>query len=228
MADIETYLARVTGAHSDKPKFMAMLDLCLRPMVEAQDLVASFVADFDLDQAIGAQLDVVGKWIGRSRLVETPIRDPWFRFGESARGLGRGIWKDRYSPGTTLTRLDDDTYRRLLRAKIVANNWDGTRGAAEAAIRTFINQPDARVWLDERPDIGDALCCSGHWLPLVFCFMLEQNQIPVKVAGARRSYYFVSVDRSPMFGFGVDNDFISGLGVGAWGVSARWLLDNAG
>ena len=122
MADLDSYLARITDAHRDKPKFMAMLALCLQPYVDAQDLIASFVAAYDLDEAIGAQLDVVGKWVGRSRVIEAPVRDPWFRFGDSSRGLGRGVWKDRYSPGSTLTKLDDVAYRKLLRAKIAANN----------------------------------------------------------------------------------------------------------
>lgn len=227
MADLDSYLARITDAHRDKPKFMAMLALCLQPYVDAQDLVASFVAAYDLDEAIGAQLDVVGKWVGRSRVIEAPVRDPWFRFGDSSRGLGRGVWKDRYSPGSTLTKLDDVAYRKLLRAKIAANNWDGQRPSAEAALRAFVDQAGTNIWIDEGADMRDALCVSGAWIPLLYAFMLEQNLIPVKRAATRRRYYFVSVDRSPMFGFGVNNDFIGGLGRGAWGVSARYLLDHA-
>jgi len=228
MADLETYLGRFTAAHSDKPKFMAMAALCLQPYVDLQALVATFVDAFDLDQSVGAQLDVCGKWVGRSRLIEAPVRDPWFRFGDASRGLGRGIWKDKYSPGVSLNRLDDVVFRKLLRAKIAANNWDGTRAGAEAAIRAFIDQTDTNVWIDEAPDRRDALCVSGAWIPLLFAFMLEQNQIPVKRSAVQRRYYFVSVDRSPLFGFGVNNRFIGGLGSGAWGVSAKWLLDHAG
>jgi len=223
--DLTHYLARITSGHSDKPKFMAMLAGCLQPFIDARAVAESISQAYDLDEAVGAQLDVVGEWIGRSRYLNIPLLDPWFRFGDSRRGWGRGIWKGQYDIGSSLARLTDDQYRKLLYAKRAANSWDGTVEEATRILR-ILDIPEAtNLWLQDNQDMTDAVCVSGLLPSIVVCFIVAQNLIPVKAAGITRKYYFVSVDNSPLFGFGVQNGFVSGWGTGAWGVSATKLQD---
>ena len=225
MKDLSHYLGKITSAHSDKPKFMAMLAGCIQPFLDAQAVAESVPAAYDIDYAVGAQLDVVGQWVGRSRYLNIPLLDPWFRFGDAKRGWGRGIWKGHYDPGVSLTRLDDEPYRKLLYAKRAANSWDGTLEEASRILR-IIGLPDAtNLWVQDNQDMSDAVCVSGLLPSIVACFIIEQNLVPVKSSGITRKYYFVSVNRSPLFGFGVQNSFISGWGSGAWGVTAEKLQD---
>ena len=124
--DITVWTDRVTSAHSDKPKFMASLAAVLQPLADMRDLVMSLPAAFDLDTAIGAQLDIVGQWVGVTRALAVPITGVYFAFDTSGVGWDQGSW---WAPGDDLTyqyALSDDGYRTLLRAKIVANTWDGT------------------------------------------------------------------------------------------------------
>jgi hypothetical protein len=56
-------------------------------------------------------------------------------------GWDQGVWWTPYQPVTGYAILDDDHYRVLLRAKIIANYWDGTvPGAYEAWDALFQGQ----------------------------------------------------------------------------------------
>ncbi|MGC7970039.1 DUF2612 domain-containing protein, partial [Salmonella enterica] len=69
--------------------------------------------DFDLDQAIGVQLDAVGEWVGISRNITVPLAGVYFSFDIAGLGFDQGVWKGPFDPDTGLTTLDDDTYRLL-------------------------------------------------------------------------------------------------------------------
>lgn len=222
---LEDYLSKVTSAHN-KPKFMAVLSMALQPFIDAQKFLEELPLHFDIDVAIGAQLDVVGKWIGRSRYIDAPIPDPWFAFDTAGRGWDQGVWKGPYDLGSLLDRLGDDLYRKLLYAKRSANHWDGTVPSAEAIFRLLIDEAGTKIWLEDRFDMSEAICIAQMLPPLILLFMVEQGLLPTKPAGVGRLYHFVSVDGAPLFGFDSQNENVAGWDTGAWGVGASWLLNN--
>ena len=61
------YLSLVPPQHRNKPNFIAALTAVLQPMVDHQAVLASMPAAFDLDVAVGVQLDQIGLWVGVSR-----------------------------------------------------------------------------------------------------------------------------------------------------------------
>lgn len=129
MAAIPTtddYLGKIIPQHRNKPKFVATVAASIDPVTGLVDLLAGMPEDYDLDTAIGAQLDVVGQWIGQTRNVQIPLIVVWFSFDTAGLGFDEGIWKGPYDPTTGVYALDDDTYRNLLYAKIIANGWDGS------------------------------------------------------------------------------------------------------
>lgn len=137
---VEDYLDLVTSAHNQKPKFMAMLQACVEPFVAAREFIASLPQAFDLDYAVGVQLDTDGQWINLSREIINPIPDPWFRLDEAKRGLDYGLlFEAGYDSGSYVVALNDDTYRKLLKARILANHWDGTPSGAKAVLNAFFN-----------------------------------------------------------------------------------------
>lgn len=102
MADIQRYLNLVTSQHQNKPKFTVWLSSTLSILDDANTLAVNFNTYFDLDLAVGAQLDVLGKIVGVSRNVSyQPL--------------------DGSSPV-----LSDNSYRILIKVKISKNSWDGT------------------------------------------------------------------------------------------------------
>ena len=117
-----------------------------------RDLYAGMPDTFDLDLAVGAQLDTVGRWIGLGRRRHADLRRV-LRAGHRGAGHGPGRLAGAFDPDNGLTVLDDDTYRLLLRAKIGANHWDGTLETS-AAILNQIFQGGTHVLIEDNGDMS--------------------------------------------------------------------------
>lgn len=219
MADISDYIGLITTEHSDKPKFMAMIEAVVQPMVDALNASQGLPADFDLDAAIGAQLDVVGLWVGISRNVNAPLSGVYFSLDIVGLGFDQGAWKGPFDPDTGIISLDDETYRTLIRAKIGANRWDGTLGQSKQ-ILDLIFSGDTFVFIEDRQDMSIVLGISGEIPSAVFLALLTAGYIQIKPEGVRMSVYVVtSVSGAPIFGFDMSNEYVAGFDVGAWGGS---------
>lgn len=139
MVDVSQYTGLITSEHADKPKFTAMVSAVAQCFVDQQNALGTFIPSFDLDEAVGDQLDTLGAWVGIGRRVRTPLTGVYFSFDIAGVGFDQGVWQGPFDPSTGITVLDDDTYRLLIRAKIGANHWDGTL-ASSAAILNLIFQ----------------------------------------------------------------------------------------
>lgn len=217
MADLTDYTGLITSEHNQRPKFMAVVETLAKPMVALQNLLGGMPDAFDLDKAVGVQLDAVGLWVGISRRVATPLTGVYFSFDTAGVGFDQGNWKGPFDPDTGLTLLDDDTYRLVLRAKIGANHWDGTLGST-AAILNSIFSGDTFVFIQDNQDMSMTIGVAGKVPSAVFLALLDGGYIPLKPEGVRINFVIVtSVDGAPMFGFDVGNQFVAGFDVGAWG-----------
>jgi hypothetical protein len=132
MATLEEFLALITSEHNQRPRYMETVALSTAPGVDAINLANSLIGLFDLDTAIGEQLDFLGQWVGVTRWITAPL-NVWFAFDEPNLGFDQGKWQTPFELANQILRLDDEHYRILLRARIVSNYWDGTiAGAYEA------------------------------------------------------------------------------------------------
>lgn len=256
------YLGRVTPWQSTRPRFMATVAGTLAPIVDAGAVSASLPASFDIDTAIGAQLDVVGEWVGRSRNVPVPLVGIYFSWDTPLRGWDQAVWKGPFDTAVGITSLDDETYRRLLRTNIMAKRWDGTVPGAQAVFDTFFIDPATHVFVQDnaqvpfpRPffawdttgrgwdeadwfevggqtasagivDVSMSICISGKIPDTPALALLGIGAIPIKPGGVTTTYVVTSVDETPLFGFDVENEFVSGWDVGSWGVTPAYLLEN--
>ncbi|KVD52052.1 DUF2612 domain-containing protein [Burkholderia ubonensis] len=217
MADLNDYTALITSKHRDKPRYMATITAVVQPLVDQMNLLASMPGKFDLDVAVGDQLDTVGLWVGVSRRIRTPLTGIYFSFDTAGLGFDQGIWKGPFDPDTGLTVLDDDTYRLVIRAKIGANRWDGTL-ASSAAILNSIFGSDTHVFIEDHQDMSMTIGLSGKVPSAVFLALLAGGYIPLKPEGVRVNYTIVTtVDGAPMFGFDMLGPYVSGFDAGAWG-----------
>lgn len=216
MADISDYLGLITSEHSDKPKFMATVQAVLQPLVDVINAAQGLPADFDLDVAIGAQLDAVGLWVGISRNVKTPLAGVYFSLDIDGIGFDQGVWKGPFDPDSGVVSLDDETYRILLRAKIGANHWDGTLGASKA-ILDLVFSGATHVFIQDNQDMSMTIGVSGAPPTPLSLALLTGGYIPIKPEGVRVDYYIVTSVDGPLFGFDVTNEYISGFDQGSWG-----------
>ena len=217
MADLNDYTALITSEHRDMSRFMATIAAVVQPLVDQMNLLASMPGKFDLDAAVGAQLDDVGRWVGVSRRIRTPLTGIYFSFDIAGLGFDQGIWKGPFDPDTGLTVLDDDTYRLVIRAKIGANHWDGTLEQS-AAILNSIFGANTHVFIEDHQDMSMTIGISGKVPSAVFLALLAGGYIPLKPEGVRVNYTIVtSVDGAPLFGFDMSGPYVAGFNVGAWG-----------
>ena len=225
MASVDDYMALITAYHRGKPKFAAMIRAIVEPFVAIQDFIAHLPIDFDLDVAIGVQLDVVGEWVGRSRFIETPIPNVYFALDDPLRGFNLGVWKGPQDNDVGIVRLNDETYRTLLRAKIAANNWDGTLGTAKEALSIVFPAGDTLLFVIDNQDMSMTFGMAGRIPSILFISLLSRGYVPLKPEGVRAIYAVTSVDDAPLFGFDVQNEFISGFDTGAWAVPPEFYFD---
>lgn len=97
----DRYLNLITSQHRDKPKYTAMLSALLQHSGDIFSVAVYMDDEFDLDNAVGAQQDILGEIVGQSRTVD-------------------------FQPDKGLSPvLDNYAYLNLLRAKIAKNMWKG-------------------------------------------------------------------------------------------------------
>lgn len=214
---LEEYLALITSEHSDKPIYIATLTALLQPAVYIYDQVGGLPEKFDLDTAVGAQLDVVGEWVGRSRFIGIPLTGVYFAWDDTVQtGWDSGVWQGQFDPDSGLTILPDDSYRRLLKAKIAANHWDGTIPGAYAAWEEVFDG-DSIIVIQDNQDMSMTVGIAGDQLDIVSQALLINGYIPLKPEGVRVNYYIISVDDGPLFAWDVQNSTLDGWEIGSWG-----------
>ena len=127
----------------------------------------------------------------------------------------------------TLSTLGDEDYRRLLKAKVLANSWDGTAAGAQAILQSFVVTPGAKIFVEDRGHLKSLTCVSGATPSIVELEIIKQDLIPLKAQGVEKKVLVTSVSNTPLFGWGVNNDLIGGWGHGSWGVSPDFIEQNA-
>lgn len=216
MADITRYIKKITSEHANKPKYMAMVEATSRCFLGAGDAANSLPEAFDLDEAVGAQLDVVGEWVGISRNISTPLTGVYFALDTDGLGFDEGAWQGPFDPDFGITVLDDDTYRTLIRARIGANRWDGTMEQSKA-ILDLVFSGDTSVFIEDNQDMTITIGVAGKRPTALQLALLTGGYIPIKPQSVGVDYYIVPSQDGPMFGFDIDNQYVAGFDEGSWG-----------
>ena len=209
MAIVDDYIGLITPYHRGKPKFTSTITALVQPLADLQNFLASLPTAFDVDYSIGAQEDADGEWIGISREIPVPIPNVWFSFDDDKRGFDQGVWRGPYDSDSGITVLDDETYRTLLRAKIAANNWNGTVETAPDVFSIIFPQPstDPFTLLGLNPDgtysVLTGLTSSGFRAVLTglpsltgtLLFVLDNGDMTmtVGIAGELPSLVFLAI-----------------------------------
>jgi hypothetical protein len=144
------YTALITSQHADKPKFAAMVQAVAGSIGDISTFIQSLSPAFDLDTAIGVQLDIVGQWIGQSRSVGGVLTLGYFgfsdnvvaeNFGEEGNASIGGRFYEEGEPFTSTAVLADPEYRTVLKAKILRNHYKGTTKEITDALNFIFNAP---------------------------------------------------------------------------------------
>jgi hypothetical protein len=161
---INSYLDNITSEHRDKPKFISWLSKNLTITDHIYLVLKSMDDNFDIDNAIGVQLDTLGTIIGRKRtLTFQPLNG--------------------FNP-----ILPDDYYRLVLKSKIAMNNWDGTVPQMyQIWDDIFGNDDDLNLQLEDNQDMSFNAYITGYVDQIQQDLIQHQYIIP-KPEGVRVNY----------------------------------------
>ncbi|MBN3832972.1 DUF2612 domain-containing protein [Burkholderia sp. Ac-20344] len=227
MAELDDYTALITSEHQPRPRFMAVVAALAAPAVDQINVLEGIPGLFDLDVAVGDQLDTVAEWVGTNRRVKTPLTGVYFSFDLDGLGFDQGVWKGPFDPDTGLTLLDDDTFRMVIRAQIAANHWDGTPDGA-AAILELLAPVGSLVFIQDNQDMSMTIGVAGKQPSALFIALLNNGLLSIKPEAVRVNYVITTINGAPLFGFDCDNAYCAGFNAGTWGaptIIAQDLLD---
>lgn len=213
---MSTYTDLITSQHRGKPKFEALVDLNASSFSEISETVATIPTKHDLDVAVGVQLDTVGEWVGLSRCIGTNISDVYFSMDDADLGLDAGVFKGPFDSASGFSRLDDETYRMTLRAKIGANHWDGSVESLQVILDQVFKGYGSSVFSGDHQDMSMSFYLVGENPPPVIIALLTGGYLSVKPAGVLvRGYFKPSVESTPFFALDSSGEYASGFDMGS-------------
>lgn len=141
---VQLGLSRITDEYSDQPNFVAFVTATLSQSADIETAGQAILASADIDVAVGAQLDLIGRIVGLNRSIAGALPQPFFGFTDTASGLPfgdeiEGGGGEFYEEGETIGiayPLPDPLYRMFLKAKILRNSATGTTEDFIAVLRT--------------------------------------------------------------------------------------------
>lgn len=167
--------------YNGKPKAKATIEAFV-DLIFAQMAIFQVRDAFNIENAIGAQLDIIGEWVGINRFYEGQLFDfhPWFSLidwndpnPDSLQGGFstfetfnelEGGFLDYQNINPTQNKLPDETFRTLIKLKIIKNNINHTAKSIDDAIYEVFDKNVYTVW-----DLGAR--------ELIFYYASEYNNI---------------------------------------------------
>lgn len=138
---------RVTSQFFEKPVFDAFLRTLIAERVDVQEQIRKLMQERSIDTAVGFQLDIIGNIIGQSRFVPDINPIPFFAFDGYVGGGGFNVnpldptalkFKSVGQSALSNEPLQDEDYRRAIRARIIKNSSKGTIEDVLEAINVLV------------------------------------------------------------------------------------------
>lgn len=183
---VSYYDKLLTSEYYQATKFHLWLQAVLNIANDITTCLASITEAFDLDLAVGAQLDILGQIVGVGRILSFQPTD-----------------------GSSPT-LDDATYRILIRATIANNRWDGKIGSLYPLWDVIF--PGGQILIVDNQNMTATIIITGNMTSIVQDLITHGLIVPRPQAVAY-NYLFGTL---PIFGFDIETNIISGFDVGNW------------
>lgn len=210
---IQDYIDLIPSENAQQPDFLAVITANVSMLVRIQELMQSMIPLFDLDlPPVGNQLDIIGQWVGVSRNIAVPIPGVFFTWdGDASLGWDFGIWATS-ADQTEITVLPDAQYLTLIKAKIAANQWDGTTNGAYAIWNALFT--NVTILIQDFQNMSYDLGIIGASLDSLTLALITGGYIPLRPEGVLINNYFTSP--GPVFAWDSDSALLQGWDTGLW------------
>lgn len=196
MADaFREYRTFITSQYQNSQKFLDWIDILIAKVKDIADIANGLNLAFDIDIAVGPQLDTLGVIIGLPRAVSITLPNLFFSWydGHSPTetlGWGQGSWRGPKEKTSVMSLLPDDAYRQLLKFKILQNKWKGTADELYRAWDEIFEGEDLTLRIVDNQDMSISLYITGYLIPATIQYVLLGNYLPLKPAGVSITYVF--------------------------------------
>lgn len=213
--NLTDYLNLIPSQNREQPNFIATISTVIGAVIDVQNMIQSMVPKFDVDVAVGDQLDIIGRWVEISRNIAVPITGVYFSWDGTDFSLGWdfGSWQPSNAPAD-VTVLPDDAYRLLMKAKIAANSWDGTTEGAYAIWDSVFSTNS--ILIQDHQDMSYDLAIVGQQLDSLIVALITQGYLPLKPEAIRVNAYFIPIDSNPIFAWDSSSTVLAGWDTGSW------------
>jgi hypothetical protein len=180
------YVGLLTSEYRQSEKLNLWLLAVLSIASDISNCLSLMAYAFDLDYAVGVQLDTLGVIVGVSRTV------PFMPSG----GGGQV--------------LDDDTYRLLIKATIANNQWDGKIGSLYPIWKSLF--AGGTISILDHQDMTVDVVLTGSFTSIIQDLIVHGMIVP-KPQAVGYTYDFGGL---PFFGFDRNDAYIAGFDTGKW------------
>lgn len=156
---IAYYVDKLVLQYRTKSKARATLAIVLKQAM-ADDVASAIGAGFDVETAVGAQLDVIGKYAGVSRNIGVAAAVGYFGFWSYASALNPANYQGQWDPTTNTPNLPDPTTS--------TGDWFVASVAGASTTPIVANwQPgdtifsDGATWIRSTADNGNGMISYG-------------------------------------------------------------------
>ena len=183
---VSYYLKLITSQYQIAPNFMSYAAALLKYLDDLSQLLVQMQVAYDLDNALGTQLDVLGTIIGQSRTMT-------------------------FQPSNSVSPvLDDATYRLLLLARIAQNQWAGTIDSLQSVWSSLF--PGGKIAIQDAQNMTATIILSGAFTSITKDLITNGLIVP-RPAGVLYNFVFSAL---PVFGFDSNNAYVAGFDSGKW------------
>ena len=182
----ESYLNLITSQYADKPKFMAFVEMFLKEVTPINDGYLSYDDLFNIDKAVGDQLDQIGDIIGLERSL--PL-------------------ENEQIPSV----LTDDLYRRVLKSRVYFNHWNGTMDGLRYILESLF--PGLAYDIIDGQDMSYQVYIINPSITDTEVQLILEGYIIPKPSGVQVKY---EVLENALFGWDSDEGFVKGWDEGNW------------
>ena len=181
---VEYYSGLMTSEYQTSPNLLAWLAANVQLFLDIAACANSIPPSFDIDSAVGAQLDILGSLIGVSRTLP-------------------------FQPSNSVSPiLDDTTYRLLINATCMRNHWDGEIASLLSIWRQLF--PGSLMFVYDQQNMTVNFYI-GMSLTSIIQDLISNGFILPRPEGVLYNITFAAL---PMFGVDEETAYIAGFDVG--------------
>jgi hypothetical protein len=148
---VNFYVSTLIHQYNTKPRAQATIAILLKQSL-GDDMATLVLNAFNVNTAVGAQLDTIGKYVGLPRNIGSPTLGLTFGFVVPGYGTGNNpngfltpvtlnnsgvVFYNPGGPGTQNVDLPDNVYRFMLQLKIILNTNDARLSSVMALLWQF-------------------------------------------------------------------------------------------